>query len=135
MTKLFNAIIPLCVIAFFLFAFSMIPGHYIETKSKITLPGEIFTAGEIIYPDYGHDDTLVVVDPIGLNKAIAAADGTDYAISTALHRYCAVLNRPMPEFGLDMNSDSYLLLDYCYGDSIRVKYGTNFDSLMYNWND
>lgn len=118
-------------------AFAIVPADYLRTKTvdKITLPGEKYTAGEIVYPDYAHEDTLIVVDPVGLNKAIEQCDGTDYEISTALHRYCAILGEQMPEYGIDIDQNGYFIHDRCYHDTITVKWGTNFDSLMYNWND
>lgn len=47
-----------------------------------------FKNGEIILPDYAHDDTLVVVDSEGLNKGIEDCDGTDGDIDSVLHRFC-----------------------------------------------
>lgn len=108
---------------------------YFRSKSHIQHPGSQYIAGEIIYPDYAHGDTLVVIDPDGLNDAMAVSEGTDWDINTILHRYCAVLGQEMPDYGMDMYDDAYILYDYTYKDTMVVKWGTNFDSLMYNWND
>lgn len=94
-----------------------------------------FKAGEILLPDYAHDDTLVVINPSGLNRDIDNCDGTDWEIAGALYRHCAVLGQEMPEYGLDVDNKGYILYDYAYKDSIHAKWGTHFDSLMYNWND
>lgn len=93
-----------------------------------------FKAGEIILPDYAHNDTLIVVDPDGLNKAIENT-ATDWEINYALHRHCAILGQQIKDYGLDVDNEGYTLTDYSYMDTIRVKWGTNFDSLMYKWND
>jgi|GEM_PF-3020475 len=94
-----------------------------------------FKAGEILLPDYAHNDTLVVVDPVGLNSAIEDC-WTDGDIAAALYRHCAVLGQKMPEYGIDVDNEGYWLHDYSYKDSIRGIWDkTNFDSLIYKWND
>lgn len=96
-----------------------------------------FKAGEILLPDYAHDDTLIVVNPDGLNAEIEMCDGSDGDISAVLHRYCAVLGQTMPEYGIDVDNEGYWLHDYAYNkDSVRGIWDkTNFDSLIYKWND
>jgi hypothetical protein len=47
-----------------------------------------FKAGEIVGPDYAHDDTLIVVDADKLNTAIYNCEGTDGEIDSILHLYC-----------------------------------------------
>lgn len=71
-----------------------------------------FKAGQILYPDYCHHDTLVVVDPIGLNEALRKVDGSDYEIAGALYRHCVPLGWERPEYGLDIDYDGYHLYDY-----------------------
>lgn len=95
-----------------------------------------FKAGEILLPDYACNDTLIVVDAVGLNAAIEQCDGSDGDIAAVLYRHCAVYGQKMPEYGLDVDNTGYWLHDYSYKDSVRGTWDkTNFDSLIYNWND
>jgi len=50
-----------------------------------------FVMWEIILPDYAHSDTLVVIDPDGLNRAVDSCDGSDGDINIVLHQYCKKL--------------------------------------------
>lgn len=94
-----------------------------------------FKAGEIIPPDYAHDDTLVVIDAPGLNAAIEQCDGSDGDIWGALHRHCAIIGQTMPDYGIVADKDGYWVMDYIIKDSIRGTWGkTDFDSLMFKWN-
>jgi hypothetical protein len=51
-------------------------------------PPQEYKNGEILYPDYAHDDTLTVIDADGLNQAATYCDGTDGEINEMLHLYC-----------------------------------------------
>jgi len=94
-----------------------------------------FRRWEIILPDYAHDDTLVVIDPEGLNRGIDSCDGSDGDINIVLHKYCkSVIDQPF--YGIiDCSKEGYTIVDYAYRDTLFVKWGTNFDSLLYNWNN
>lgn len=56
----------------------------------IYLAGSInaYESGDIIYPDYVHSDTLVVVDGFNLSFQLEHCDGSDSAIDSLLHVYC-----------------------------------------------
>ncbi len=56
---------------------------------------EYFKQGDILNPDYACPDTLIVVDAIGLNKAIAPIeqgkqDASDGNIAAIMYKYCKV---------------------------------------------
>lgn len=112
----------------------LIRGARMERKQEYKQTRAEFRAGEIILPDYAHDDTLIVINPDGLNNAIEKVS-TDWEIDGVLHRFCAVMGQDMPDYGMDVDHEGYTLYDYQYKDMITVPWGTNFDSLMYNWND
>jgi hypothetical protein len=117
-----------------------LPACYQEKKGSKEVEADsqgmrTFSAGEILLPDYVHDDTLIVINPKGLNREIQTVDETDSELSAILYKYCAVLGQTQPDYGLNVDNIGYKLTDYSYNDTGRVKWGANFDSLIYNWND
>lgn len=54
--------------------------------------------GEVLLPDYSHDDTLQVINADELNRIFDGVDitilpGTDSEIDSALHLYCVVIKK------------------------------------------
>jgi hypothetical protein len=126
--------IELLIFCFLLALLFNLPACY---KTKTSDGGNLapLRSGQILYPDYVHLDTLIVVNAALLNEGIDKCDGTDYEIAGLLYRYCVPMNFTMPEYGLDIDNEGYDLYDYSYKNSIRSMWGTNFDSLLDNWND
>ena len=58
---------------------------------------EYFKKGYVLFPDYICPDTMIVIDHIGLNKALAYLEQTnsslvetDYEIDSLFHQYCII---------------------------------------------
>ena len=82
-----------------------------------------YYAGEILYPDYVHQDTLIVVNPTTLEMDIRNCEGTDEAIDYILHKNCAVLNQSIGDFQLNVNRYGYTLFDT--RDTIHFEWDSN----------
>ena len=61
---------------------------FLGCKQEKSNGAEMYYNGEILLPDYIHDDTLIVVDAEKLNVEIDSCDGSDGDISEALYRNC-----------------------------------------------
>ena len=59
-----------------------------ESKPVFKVDRADFKDGEIVLPDYAHDDTLIVLNSFKLNEAIDNCEGTDGEIDSVLHLYC-----------------------------------------------
>lgn len=56
---------------------------------------QYFKLGEVLLPDYAITDTLIVIDAIGLNKAVGLfeqgiIEGTDRNIVDVFYKFCIV---------------------------------------------
>lgn len=80
-------------------------------KSETTSP--TYHRYEILYPDYSHDDTLVVYDEAGLNAIFSGEDApaTDIEISEALHLHCHPYTTTWSDYGLEADSTGYTIWD------------------------
>ncbi len=106
--------------------------HQIHPAERPGSPHKYY-AGEVLYPDYAHGDTLIVIDPDGLNKYIVNM-WSDGDINFVLSRHCVVKGWTMPEYGIDIDDSGYHVTDYPYGNITSVPWGTDFDSLMLSLN-
>lgn len=74
-----------------------------------------FTNGQILLPDYAHNDTLVVQDAASLNNAFDTTYNkvpeTDQEINDALHNYCLPLPSRAVDYGMDVDSTGYTIWD------------------------
>lgn len=76
-----------------------------------------FKNGEILLPDYAHNDTLIVFNAAELNRIFDGVNveilpTTDYDISEVLHKYCSIqgsVNRF--DYGIDVDSTGYTIWD------------------------
>lgn len=81
-----------------------------DIKSKSN-PDCYFYAGQILLPDYVHEDTLIVVNPQGLQEEIQDCEGSDYAIWYILHKNCATLNMTIGDYQVNINNVGYTVYD------------------------
>lgn len=93
-----------------------------------------YKAGEMILPDYAIRDTLIVVDPVGLNRDIVNA-ATDWEISEVMYLHCAILGQEQAEYGVNIAEEGYQVIDNAYKNSVTVPWNVNFDSLMMKFNE
>lgn len=107
--------------------------HNKESQTAKVPEAPQFKAGQMILPDYAVLDTLIVVDPVGLNREIVNAS-TDWEISGTMYRHCAVLGQEQAEYGVNIAEEGYQLIDNAYKNSVTVPWNVNFDSLMLEFN-
>lgn len=108
--------------------------HNKESQTAPVPAPRQFKAGEMILPDYAISDTLIVVDPVGLNREIVNAS-TDWEISGTMYRHCAVLGQEQAEYGVNIAEEGYQVIDNAYKNSVTVPWNVNFDSLMMKFNE
>lgn len=70
-----------------------------ENKEPVYV--EYFKNGQVLLPDYACPDTLIVIDAIGLNKAMAYVEqdiywGSDADCDSLIHIYCKPINNNQP---------------------------------------
>ncbi len=62
---------------------------------KLPVEVKYFNEGDTLYPDYACQDTLIVIDAKGLNKAMelieqGIIEGTDESLDSTFHCYCRI---------------------------------------------
>lgn len=103
-----------------------------EFKSESNTSG-FYYAGQILTPDYSHDDTLIVVNPGLLEKELKECIGSDYAIWYILHKNCAVLNQTIGDYQLNVNNFGYTVFDT--QDTVSAEWESNdFERMVTNLN-
>lgn len=104
----------------------------IKSKSRPTeLP--YYYAGQILLPDYVHDDTLIVINPQGLQEEVEDCTGTDYEIYYILHKNCAILNQCIGDYQVNINNFGYTIFDD--RDTARAEWGEHsFEKIVTEFN-
>jgi hypothetical protein len=105
---------------------------YHKKEDPAPIQGQ-YKMGQIILPDYAHDDTLIVVNAPGLNREIVNAS-TDWEIWGTLHRHCATAGEEQAEYGVNIAEEGYQVIDRGNQNSITVPWTAKFDSLMLEFN-
>lgn len=108
--------------------------HNKESQTAPVQAPPQYKAGEMIFPDYAIRDTLIVVDPVGLNRDIVNAS-TDWEISEVMYLHCAILGQEQTEYGVNIAEEGYQVIDNAYKNSVTVPWNVNFDSLMMKLNE
>lgn len=97
-------------------------------KSKSN-PQNYYYAGQVLYPDYVHDDTLIVVNPRTLELDLEDCLGSDYEIWYILHKNCAILNMTVGDYQVNVNNYGYTIYDNL--DTVRAVWGSHiFEEFM-----
>lgn len=92
-----------------------------------------YCAGQIILPDYSHDDTLIVINPKGLEEELKNCSGSDYSIWYTLHKNCAVINQTIGDYQLNVNNYGYTVFDS--QDTVSAEWDSNkFEEIVTNLN-
>lgn len=82
---------------------------YYGYKSKPN-PKSYYYLGQIIYPNDYNEDTLVVINPLGLNEELndcLLIGEKDYV----LHKHCAIANTCIGDYQLNINMTGYTIYD------------------------
>jgi len=101
--------------------------------SKEPMPPH-FEVGQMLLPDYAVPDTLIVVDPVGLNREIVNSK-TDWEIAGTMYRHCAIYGQEQAEYGINIVEEGYQIIDNTYKNSVTVPWNVNLDSLLLKFNE
>ncbi len=108
--------------------------HKKESQTAKVPEAPQFKAGQMILPDYAVLDTLIVVDPVGLNRDIVNA-ASDWEIANVMYLHCAIYGQEQAEYGVNIAEEGYQVIDNGYRNSITVPWNVNFDSLIMKFNE
>lgn len=94
---------------------------YYGFKSK-PVTKSYYYLGQIIYPNDYNEDTLVVINPLGLNEELndcLLTGEKDYV----LHKHCVIANTCIGDYQLNVNMDGYTIYDSY--DTVTGRWGNN----------
>ena len=98
---------------------------YYGFKSK-PVPKSYYYLGQIIYPNDYNEDTLVVINPLGLQEELEEVLLTGQK-DHVLHKHCAIANTCIGDYQLNVNDNGYTIYDSY--DTITGSWG-NFEMII-----